>query len=76
MTDEPTAKIAEYIDKKGVSLVAIARATGISEGILRRCFSVGKRDLRAGEFLRVCRFLERDPMEFSSQRREDAHERR
>jgi len=67
LIDGPTAKIAEYIGKKGVAIVAIARATGISEGILRRCLSAGKRNLRAGEFLRICEFLERDPMEFSSQ---------
>ena len=51
MTDYTTRLVADYIYDLGVKQSAISRATGVSEGILYRSLSVGKRNLRAGEFL-------------------------
>ncbi len=64
MTDYTTRLVADYICRLGVKQSAISRATGISEGILRRSLSTRKRNLRAAELLAICAFLQVDPMRF------------
>ncbi len=73
MTDYTTRLVADYVYDLGVKQSAISRATGISEGILYRSLSMGKRNLRAGEFLAICTFLKVDPMRFykPAQRKEN-----
>ena len=64
MADHTTSLAADYICRLGVKQSAISRATGISEGILRRSLSTRKRSLRAEELLAICAFLQVDPMRF------------
>lgn len=62
--DIPTLKLADYVERLGVKIAVISRETGIPDGILRRSLCTKERDMRAGEFLRVCRFLEKSPSDF------------
>lgn len=64
--DLATKKLAEYVRDKGYSLLNVSKKTGIPYGRLYPCFS-GKRSLRADEFLIVCKFLEKDPFQFSEE---------
>lgn len=63
--DAETNRVADYIQKLGIKYTCMARATGIPEGILRRSLIKRERSLRAGEFLAVCQFLERAPLDFA-----------
>lgn len=56
--------MADYIARCAISRAAISRSTGISEGILRRCLIQLERSLQADEFLGLCVFLEKNPMDF------------
>lgn len=60
-------KIAETIKRKGISITAIAKATGIPYSALQPSLK-GRRQLRAKEFFAVCEFLETDPAEFKPER--------
>lgn len=62
MTDVATNFISKYVQSKGVKVSVISRATGISDGILRRSLSENNRPLRADEFLDICSFLDIDPV--------------
>lgn len=64
MVDMATERIAQYIGEKGIKISAIARGVGIADGILRRSLTTKKRNLRADEFLGICEFLGKDPLEF------------
>ncbi len=63
--DAETNRVADYIQKLGIKYTCMAREIGIPEGILRRSLITRERSLRAGEFLAVCRFLEREPLDFA-----------
>ena len=63
--DAETNRVADYIQKLGIKYTCMARVTGIPEGILRRSLIKRERSLRAGEFLAVCQFLEREPLDFA-----------
>lgn len=65
MADIATNHIADYVDKMGVRLTVMSKETGISYEILRRSLSNRDRDLRADEFIEICNFLQKDPMDFS-----------
>ena len=60
-----TCNIGKYIRDKGISISRIAEATGISDQILYRCFDENStRELKGGELLLVCKFLEVNPYDF------------
>lgn len=60
-----TKALAAYINEKGISIKAISDGTGLSEGILYPSLGKGRgRELRADEYLKVCVFLELDPLRF------------
>ena len=60
-----TQLLSEYVKEKGISLNAIAKATGIpKDAVYRSLGSDSKRKLRAEEFLPICMFLEVDPLRF------------
>lgn len=65
MVDSPTERVAQYVSEKGIKVSALSRGTGIPDGILRRSLCRKERDLRAGEFLKICVFLEKEPLEFA-----------
>jgi DNA-binding Xre family transcriptional regulator len=65
--DEITANVARYIEKKRINLAALARDTGIPYSALYGSLSNKKRDreLRAKELVKICKFLDVDPMDFA-----------
>ena len=67
MNDRATIAVAQYVSEKGIKISAMSRATKISEGILRRSLSTKERDLRAEEFLKICRFLGKSAFDFYDQ---------
>jgi len=64
MADVATNEVSDYVAKQGIKISKIAQETHISDGILRRSLSTNKRDLRAAEFLKICRFLGKNPFDF------------
>lgn len=64
--DNATKRISEFVRNKGFNLSDMSRKTGIPYGALYTslCNEARDRDLKADEFLNICRFLEKDPMEF------------
>ena len=66
MTGFITGQLSNYIREKGIKISVIARETGLSDGILRRCLSQNERDLRADEFLKICDFLNIDPRQLKN----------
>ncbi|NBJ90987.1 hypothetical protein [Acutalibacter sp. 1XD8-36] len=64
MTDRATAAAAQYISDKGIKISAIAKATKIPDGILRRSLATRERALRSDEYLEVCNFLGKNPFDF------------
>lgn len=65
MADVATKRISEYIQARGIKISVVSRETGIPDGILRRSLSSKERDLRADEFLEICKFLRENPTIFS-----------
>ncbi len=66
--DISTKRLVEFARDKGVSILNLSKKTGIPYGKVYSCFS-GKRSLRADEFLSVCKFLEKSPLDFSPEGR-------
>lgn len=61
MQDDATRKIVSIVKKMGIPVSVIACNTGISVGVLYPVFH-GKRRLRADEFIKICHFLNVEPM--------------
>ena len=62
-----TRAVSEYIHEKGISISTVSEKTGISYGMLRPSLCAkGNRPLRADEYLKICNFLEVDPLRFFS----------
>lgn len=60
-----TKALAACVKEKGIQISAISNKTGIPYGRLWSSLSPnGNRELRADEFLSVCRFIGKDPMDF------------
>lgn len=62
MSGRATKALTEFISERGIKGIAISRATGISVNILYPCLK-GEREMRADEFMKVCEFVQADPME-------------
>ncbi len=72
-----TDNVAAYIEKMGISINAVAKKTGLSRNILYSSLSVGtkkKRELRADELLSICIFLDKDPMDFYCEPKEESEQ--
>lgn len=65
--DTPTRKLSEYVKDNGVNLSKLSKGTGIPYISIYDSLANKKRtrNLRVGEFFRICIFLEVDPMKFS-----------
>ena len=67
-TSPASIRLAEYIREKGINILKMSRATGISYTCLYA--SLGEkgrnRPLSVDEALLVCKFLEVDPRDFAS----------
>ena len=67
-TSPATIRLAQYVKEKGISILKMSRATGISYTCLYA--SLGEkgrnRPLSVDEALLVCKFLEVDPRDFAS----------
>lgn len=70
--DIPTKNLRKYVQSKGINLRNMAKSTGIPYGALYDSLLNTKRerDLRLGEALTVCAFLNVDPMDFAEQHQE------
>ena len=64
MNDKATHNVADYVQKLGIGISALSRATGVPDGVLRRSLTSRERPLRAMEFLRICDVLSVDPRNF------------
>lgn len=64
--DNETKNLSKYVKEKGFKLSTIAKETNISYTILYDSLANESRarDLRAGEFMAICKFLEKNPMDF------------
>ena len=63
--DTATVLLSQYIRQMGIQLTVISRHTGIPYGQLWASLAhQGTRKLRANEFLAICAFLTKDPMDF------------
>jgi hypothetical protein len=63
MQDFATKSLVSFVKGKRIPVAAISEETKLSPGILYPVFS-GNRTLRGEELLKICRFLEVDPMLF------------
>lgn len=66
-----TKNLSAYVDKMGINLSAMARATGIKRGILHASLSTAmnedkRRPLRDDELIKICKFLDVNPMDFAA----------
>lgn len=60
-----TKFLAKYLRTKGIQLSTISNSTNIPYGKLWSSLSPkGTRELRADEFLSICKFIDKNPMEF------------
>lgn len=64
--DRPTKKVSNFVNEKKVSIKNMAEKTGLSYQCLYD--SLGRtrrgRDLKAGEYFKVCDFLGIDPLTY------------
>lgn len=60
-----TLEVARYIADKGIALTVVSEKTGIPYNVVYNSLGPkAKRDLRAGEYLDICLFLDIDPKRF------------
>lgn len=64
MADVITTNVSNYIKRMGINISALSRASGVSDGILRRSIVRKERSLRADEAIAICKFLGKDPFDF------------
>lgn len=57
------ARVAEYIEKKGIMRKFIAKKTGMTNSKLSEIMS-GKRELKADDLEKICNVLNVDPNKF------------
>lgn len=62
MQGTATHNLMGYIKQRGIKGSAISAATGITAGVLYPAMQ-GRRELRADEFLAICKFTGADPKE-------------
>jgi len=64
--DIPTQLVSNYVRNKGINLKKMSDATGIPYTVIYDSLQNKNRDrdLRVGEFLEICEFLEVDPKTF------------
>ena len=67
-----TKRLANYIREKGIALTQISAHTSIPYSVLRDSLSSNQRNrpLRIDEFIAICKFLEKDPMDFVNDEQE------
>lgn len=61
-----TAALAKYTKDKGIKTAHIIKCTGIPRSTVYAAFA-GRAELRASDFLKICRFIEVDPFDFYNQ---------
>lgn len=67
--DAPTRNLGKYVRDKGINVTKLSKSIGISYwALFDSLLNPGKeRDLRLGEALAVCAFLDVDPMDFADE---------
>lgn len=68
-TSQITKNLARYVAETGIRMSTMSRETGISYMSLYDSLANDSRDrdLRVGEFFKVCTFLEKNPMDFAEE---------
>lgn len=64
-----TKNLSVYVAEKGINLSVLSRATGIKRGVLHKSLSGAvadekRRPLKGEELIKICRFLDVDPLKF------------
>lgn len=64
-----TENVAQFVKEKGINLTKMAKATNIEYGSLYDSLgSSGRgRDLKDDEFVKVCKFVGKNPMDFAEE---------
>lgn len=67
-----TKNVSKYVEKRGINLSKASRETGIPYGALYAslCDVERDRDLRDDEFVKLCAYLEVNPMDFADRTEE------
>jgi len=67
--DTLTKNVSRYIRKKGISIKKISEGTGIPYAALYDSLlhKSRNRELRADEFMAICKFLEKKPEDFAEE---------
>lgn len=70
--DTLTKNISCYVREKGISIKKISEETGIAYTALYDSLSNKNRDrdLRGSEFMKICEFLEKNPMDFMEEEKD------
>lgn len=61
-----TEDLGAYVQKTGINLVKMSKETGIAyEALYSSLLNKNRRrELRVEEFFKICKFIERNPMDF------------
>lgn len=68
-TSQVTKNLARYVVETGIKMSTISKKTGIPYMALRDSLinDSRDRDLRVGEFFKICEFLKKNPMDFAEE---------
>lgn len=62
-----TQNVADYVNHLGINVRKMARETGLPYGILKASLAqrpARDRSLRDDEFITICKYLQKDPLDF------------
>lgn len=62
--DDITERVSDYLKINGFKLAEVSRRTGIKYSAIYDSLGNKNRKLRASEFLAICEYIQRDPMDF------------
>ncbi|MGM9915872.1 helix-turn-helix domain-containing protein [Anaerotignum sp.] len=70
--DIPTRNLGRYVKEKGVNITRMSEETGIAYTVLYDSLlhKNRDRDLRIGEYFAICKFLEKNPMDFMEEEKD------
>lgn len=68
-TSQITKNLARYVAETGIRISTMSKKTGIPYAALHDSLinDSRDRDLRVGEFFKICEFLKKNPMDFAEE---------
>ena len=68
-TSQVTKNLARYVAETGIRMSTMSKKTGIPYAALHDSLinDSRDRDLRVGEFFKICEFLKKNPMDFAEE---------